>query len=55
MSNLAWSLFGGTAPGWGRVQAIVDYVHQRIEFGYQHARPTKLVTGWQKACAGIVP
>ena len=24
-----------------RVQAIVEYAHQRITFGYQHARPTK--------------
>ena len=44
MSQLAWSLFGGTAPGWARVQAIVDYAHERVEFGYQHARPTK--TAW---------
>lgn len=41
LSHLAWSLFGNTAPGWERVQAIVDYTHARITFGYQHARPTK--------------
>ena len=41
LSNLAWSLFGATRPGWTRVQAIVDYVHDRIRFGYEHARPTK--------------
>ena len=38
LSNLAWSLFGSTAPGWPRVQAICDYAHDRISFGYQHAR-----------------
>nr|WP_205524376.1 transglutaminase family protein [Rhodopseudomonas sp. WA056] len=38
LSNLAWSLFGGTPAGWERVQAIVDYVHDRITFGYQFAR-----------------
>ena len=27
-----------TAPGWARVQAICDYVHHRITFGYQNAR-----------------
>ncbi|MEO5700147.1 MAG: transglutaminase family protein [Casimicrobiaceae bacterium] len=37
----AWSLFGTMAPGWARVQAICDYTHDRIEFGYPHARPTK--------------
>jgi transglutaminase-like putative cysteine protease len=41
LSDLAWSLFGQTAPGWERVQAIVDYAHSRINFGYQHARATK--------------
>jgi transglutaminase-like putative cysteine protease len=41
MSDLAWSLFGSTPPGWDRVQAIVDYAHRRIEFGYQFARATK--------------
>jgi transglutaminase-like putative cysteine protease len=41
LSELAWSLFGGVAPGWGRVQAIVDHVHNHITFGYEHARPTK--------------
>jgi transglutaminase-like putative cysteine protease len=38
LSNLAWSLFGGVTPGWRRVQAICDYAHDRICFGYQHAR-----------------
>ena len=41
LSPMAWSLFGQTQPGWARVQAIVDYVHDRISFGYQHARPTR--------------
>ena len=37
LSDVAWSLFGNVAPGWPRVQAICDYVHERIEFGYHHA------------------
>ena len=41
LMDLAWSLFGNTPPGWKRVQSIVDYVHQRIKFGYEHARPTR--------------
>ena len=44
LSDTAWSLFGSVAPGWARVQAICDYVHDRIAFGYEHARPTK--TAW---------
>ena len=38
LSDLAWSLFAGWAPGWQRVQAICDYAHERINFGYHHAR-----------------
>jgi transglutaminase-like putative cysteine protease len=38
LSDLAWALFGGVEGGWRRVQAICDYVHDRLEFGYQHAR-----------------
>jgi len=34
MLDLAWELFGHTRPGWERVQAICDYVHNHIEFGY---------------------
>jgi transglutaminase-like putative cysteine protease len=28
----AWQRFGGLAPGWGRVQAVVDFVHGHLEF-----------------------
>ena len=41
LSNIATDLFGGCAPGWGRVQAICDWVNTKVTFGYQHARPTR--------------
>ncbi len=41
LSDAATQLFGSTAPGWGRVQAICNWVHQNILFGYQFARATK--------------
>lgn len=41
LSDVAWNLFGKTAPGWSRVQAICDFVNQHILFGYEFARPTK--------------
>ena len=41
LSDLAWSLFGQTPPGWRRVQAIVDYVHERLTFDYKAARATR--------------
>jgi transglutaminase-like putative cysteine protease len=45
LSALAWSLFGHTPRGWARVQAIVDYVHARLTFGYAFARATR--TAWE--------
>ncbi|MBC9035209.1 transglutaminase family protein [Sphingomonas sp. JC676] len=44
LSETAWSLFGHVAPGWRRVQAIVDFTHGHVTFGYDFARPTK--TAW---------
>ena len=41
LSEVAWNLFGQVPPGWGRVQAICDYVNRHIVFGYEHANPTK--------------
>jgi transglutaminase-like putative cysteine protease len=38
LADLAWAFFGKTQPGWERVQAICDFVHDRINFGYVHAR-----------------
>jgi transglutaminase-like putative cysteine protease len=44
LSNTAWSLFGRVPKGWRLVNAICDYVHDRVIFGYAHASPTK--TAW---------
>jgi transglutaminase-like putative cysteine protease len=33
----AWSLFGATPLGWSRVEAILDYVHRHIAFGYERS------------------
>jgi transglutaminase-like putative cysteine protease len=40
-SSIAFELFGQVEPGWGRVQAICNWVHSHVTFNYQHARPTK--------------
>jgi transglutaminase-like putative cysteine protease len=41
LSQAAWDLFGALAPGWGRVQAICDFVHDHIKFDYLQARSTR--------------
>jgi transglutaminase-like putative cysteine protease len=40
-SNIAVELFSEVAPGWNRVQAISNWVHNHVAFNYQMARPTK--------------
>ena len=37
----AWAQFGSTPLGWGRVQAVCDFVHQRIRFDYNNARSNR--------------
>jgi len=44
MSETAWNLFSAGPFGWARVQAICDFVHRHIRFGYEYASPTK--TAW---------
>lgn len=41
LSTAAWELFGTTPQGWPRVQAVCDFVHNHITFGYEHSSPTK--------------
>jgi transglutaminase-like putative cysteine protease len=41
LMSVAWNLFGSTPMGWPRVQAICDFVHHHLTFGYQFARATK--------------
>ena len=43
--NYRENRFGNTPLGWPRVQAICDFVHSHVRFGYQHARATK--TAWE--------
>jgi len=41
MMDKAWEIFGQAPRGWRRVQAICDFVHSHITFGYQHADATR--------------
>ena len=45
LADTAWHLFDNNVTGWSRVQAICDYVHNHIEFGYHYARSTR--TAWE--------
>jgi transglutaminase-like putative cysteine protease len=41
LNDEAWKLFGNIVGGWARVQAICDWCHDNVKFGYEFARPTK--------------
>ena len=41
LSDMAWERFGSGPTGWARVQAICDFAHRHIAFGYEHARRTR--------------
>jgi transglutaminase-like putative cysteine protease len=53
LSDIAWQLFGQTPEGWPRVQAICDYVHGHIAFGYQHARATRTAADAYQERTGV--
>ncbi len=40
LGDKAWELFGGTPPGWARVQAICDFVNGHLRFSYGTSTPT---------------
>ncbi len=41
LSQTAWDLFDKFPTGWARVQAICDFVHNHIKFGYEYASATR--------------
>jgi transglutaminase-like putative cysteine protease len=45
LADRAWSIFGKIHGGWRRAQAICQYVHDRLQFGYHHARDDR--TAWE--------
>jgi transglutaminase-like putative cysteine protease len=53
LSQVAWNLFGNGPTGWGRVQAICDFVHRHITFGYGFANPSKSAWGAYNERQGV--
>lgn len=41
LSDFAWQTFNLAPQGWQRVQAVCDFVHHHVRFGYEHSRPTR--------------
>jgi transglutaminase-like putative cysteine protease len=41
LSDTAAQIFAGVPRGWQKVQAVCDWVHSNVEFGYPFARATR--------------
>jgi transglutaminase-like putative cysteine protease len=53
LGHEAWQRFGDMAPGWGRVQAIVDYVHDHLEFVPGASNPWTTAADAYRARQGV--
>jgi len=53
LMQFAWNQFGNTPLGWGRVQAICDFVHQHLRFDYLLARPTRTALDGYRERTGV--
>lgn len=53
LAEEAMRLFGNTPPGWTRVQAICNHVHNHLTFGYGFGRSTKTASDAQREKTGV--
>ncbi len=53
LGHEAWRLFGDAPPGWGRVQAIVDYVHAHLAFVPGGSNPWTTAADAYRAGQGV--
>jgi transglutaminase-like putative cysteine protease len=53
LSDFAWQTFGASKPGWARVQAICDFVHNHIKFGYSYARADRTASDAHRERIGV--
>ena len=53
LGSEAWQRFGGLTPGWDRVQAIVDYVHEYLAFTPGGSNPWTTALDAYRAGQGV--
>jgi transglutaminase-like putative cysteine protease len=53
LSDLAWSTFGAYQEGWRRVQAVLQYTHDRIGFSYTGARADRTASEAHSERSGV--
>lgn len=53
LADVAWGRFGGITPGWAQVQAICDWVHGQLTYGYEQTSPTMTAVSTLAARSGV--
>ncbi len=53
LSNTAADLFWNTPRGWNRVQAVCDWVHSKVTFGYEFSSPVRTALGVYTERVGV--
>ena len=53
LGHEAWQRFGDLTPGWGRVQTIVDFVHDHLEFVRGASNPWTTAADAYRAGQGV--
>ncbi|MDS9469563.1 transglutaminase family protein [Paracoccus sp. MBLB3053] len=53
LSAYAWKCFGNEEPGWSRVQAVCDFVHKHVSFGYAYSRATRTAVDTLNEAVGV--
>ena len=53
LGNDAWQRFGGVEPGWNRVQTIVDFVHNHLEWVAGWSNPWTTAADAYRAGQGV--
>ncbi|MFN9870558.1 MAG: transglutaminase-like domain-containing protein [Cyanobacteriota bacterium] len=53
LASVAWDQFASVSNGWSRVQAVCDWVHQRLRFDYGAARSDKTAYDAMEERAGV--
>jgi transglutaminase-like putative cysteine protease len=53
LANTAVELFGDLPRGWTRVQAVCNWIHDKVTFGYRFANPVRTALGTYTERVGV--
>ena len=53
LAQTAWHLFGNSPPGWARVQAVCDWIHNNVTYGLLRSTPMTTAVDVYVAAGGM--